>query len=102
MNKKERKQDVKDHIYKLKPSIIALVETKVRSSKARRVLKCIPQGWGHANNYACSNKGRIWLFWNLQILKSTIINLSSQHITIEAKNNGGIEIVSFSYMERIC
>ena len=67
MNKKERRQDVKDHIYKFKPSIIGLVETKVRRHKASRVLKCWPQGWGHTNNYAFSNNGRIWAFWEMHI-----------------------------------
>jgi len=45
MNKKKRGQDVRDYINKLKPYIIGLIETKVKFSKARRVLNCIPQGW---------------------------------------------------------
>jgi len=53
---KERRQDVKDHIYKQKPSIIGLVETKVRANKSRRILGCIPQGWGNANNNAYLKK----------------------------------------------
>jgi len=100
MNKKERRQDVKDHIHKLKPSIIGLVETKVKPHKAKRILNCIPPGWGYTNNYAFSNEGRIWVLRYMHIWKCSIINLSSQQITIEAKNNGGLEIVlSFIFRE---
>ena len=63
-------------------------------------MKYVPHGWGYANNYAFSNKGRIWIFWNTKVWNYNIINLSSQHITIEANNNGGLEImVSFIYGE---
>ena len=45
MNKKRRKQDVIYHIHLLNPSKIALVETKVKSNKTRR-LTCLFQGNG--------------------------------------------------------
>jgi len=38
MNKMERRQDIKEQIYKLKPSMIGLVETKVRPHKATKVI----------------------------------------------------------------
>ena len=100
INKKERRQDIKDHIHKLKPTMIGLVETKVRPHKARRVLNCVPQSWSYANNYTHSNKCRIWIFWSRQVWNCNIINLSSQQITIEAKNIRGLDlVVSFIYGE---
>ena len=62
MHTKERRKDVKDLIHKFKSSIIGLVETKVKLQKSRKVTDCIPQGWGHAHNYAYFSKGRIWVF----------------------------------------
>ena len=45
LNLKERRRDVIDHIKKLNPSIVGLVETKVMEHKSHRVQKCLPHGW---------------------------------------------------------
>jgi len=42
---KAQKKDVKDHMHTHSPSIVGLLETKVRPHKAYRVTKVIPHGW---------------------------------------------------------
>jgi len=64
---KARRKDVKAHLKALAPSIVGLGETKVKPHKANRVTKALPHGWQCVNNYALSNKGRIWLCWDVAI-----------------------------------
>jgi len=45
LNKKERRQDLKEHIATFKPSMVVLVETKVSPHNRHRVIKCIPRNW---------------------------------------------------------
>jgi len=67
LNKKERRRDVIQHISKYNPSLVALVETKVKQCKQNRVIKCLPQGWAFCNNYSSSLLGRIWIGWNKNV-----------------------------------
>ena len=39
LNTKERRKDVRDHVHKFYPSIVGLVETKVKPEKAFRISK---------------------------------------------------------------
>ena len=67
MNKKERRKDIKEDIKKWTPSMLVLVETKVKPSKVNRVLTCLPQYWDYVNNYEYSIFGRVWICWNTKI-----------------------------------
>jgi len=51
LNLKERR-DVIGHTYKYSPPIVGLLETKVKENKSFRILKCLPYGWSHLNNYS--------------------------------------------------
>ena len=93
LNLKERRRDVKNHIHTLSPSIVGLVETKVRPTKAYRVNKAIPHGWQFVNKYECSNKGRIWLCRNASIWLCIVLSVSLQQITIQATNKRGLAII---------
>ena len=61
INKKERKQDVRDHIQSSSPIIVALVETKVKINKFDRLKSCVPVPWPSCHNFQHSSKGRIWI-----------------------------------------
>ena len=88
LNLKERRRDMIDHITNLKQSMVGLVETKVKEHKAQRVFKCLPKGWEFYNNYASSPRGRIWLCWNQNVWKCTVMHTTSQQITVKATNGG--------------
>ena len=58
LNKPIRRRDVKKHIQSLSPSIVALLETKVKEQLSERILSYIPKGWAYSNNYAHSIRGK--------------------------------------------
>ena len=91
INKKGRKQDVIDHIKLLSPSIVALVETKVKSSKIGRLAGCVPRHWLSCHNFEQSSEGRIWISWHTDIWTCTVTSVSIQQITLCVKNKGGLE-----------
>ena len=86
MNKKGRRKDIKNHINKYHLSVIGLLETKVKSSKAERITGCIPSTWSYCANYEFSNKGRIWVFWDEAIWTGSVVSTSLQQITIKMQN----------------
>lgn len=100
MNKRSRRRDIKNHISKFHPTVIGLIETKVRSHKSYRITDCIPNTWSYCNNYAYSPRGRIWVTWNEAIWAGTVLHVSLQHITIQLNNKGGLSfIISVIYGE---
>lgn len=92
LNKKERRADLKEQLAKWLPSLVGLVETKVKESKAFRVIKCFPNHWIAFNNYNHSPRWRIWVGWDPHIWKCNIISSSSQQITAACTNAGGLFI----------
>ena len=80
-----------DHIQRLCPSIVGLVETKVKLSDLHKIKKCVPQNWISCNNFHLSTIGRISISWNLAIWACAVLSISMQQITISMKNNGGME-----------
>jgi len=92
LNKIIRRKDVKKHIQNLHPSVVGLIETKVKPSKSHRISKCIPPTWSFCNNYSYSNRGRIWVAWDTNIWAPSFQLVSLQQITLQLKNKGGLEI----------
>jgi len=92
LNKKERRRDVIHHLSNHQPSLVALVETKVKECKAKRVENTLHHWWGSCNNYDHSNLGRIWVGWNKNVWDCQVVNSSYQHVTIQANNFGGLKI----------
>ena len=61
MTKKGRRKDAKDHFKSLSPSILALVETKVKLNKLDGLKCCVPHNWPSNDNFHLSSQGRIGL-----------------------------------------
>ncbi|XP_020259351.1 uncharacterized protein LOC109835749 [Asparagus officinalis] len=93
MNNVGRRRDIKRHIHSLKPNVVGLLETKVKSAKAYRITKCIPSHWSYCNNYTASNKGRIWVAWDADVWNGTVISVTLQQITIKLQNIGGFSMM---------
>ena len=47
LNKERRKKDAMEHIQKLFPSIVALVETKFKLNKMNIIVSCVPKPGSH-------------------------------------------------------
>jgi len=45
LNLKERRQDLKEHLRNLKPSVLGQVETKVRVHNKQRIISYFPRHW---------------------------------------------------------
>ena len=48
----EERRDVMDHISMYGPTIVGLVETRVKESKASRITRYLPHGWSFLNQMA--------------------------------------------------
>ena len=83
---------MKDHVHKLSPSIIGLVETKLKASKTYKFTSILPSNWSHVHNCDLSEKGRIWIRWDTTIWTCHVLS-SLQQITLQAVNKGGLEIM---------
>ncbi|XP_020250141.1 uncharacterized protein LOC109827547 [Asparagus officinalis] len=93
MNNLSRRKDIKRHIKSLNPSLIGLLETKVKPAKSYRVSKCFPPHWSYCNNYTASSRGRIWVAWDAEVWNGTILSVTLQQITIMLQNNGGLNLM---------
>lgn len=81
-----------------KPSIVGLVETKIKEINSSRLLHFIPAGWQSMNNYSSDPHGRIWILWDSNVWSCSMVQASSQHITISAINQGGLcFLITFIY-----
>src|SRR3954469_731835 len=83
---------IRDYIHlssTYKPSIVGLVETKIKEINSSRILCHIPNDWESLNNYSSDPHGRIWIIWDARVWSCNMIQGSSQHITISAINQGG-------------
>jgi len=51
----------------LSPSIVALVENKVKLAKVRRIEGCVPGHWLSCHNFNLSPRWMIWIAWNFEV-----------------------------------
>jgi len=50
------------------PSILALVETKVKANRKAKIRKCMPANWSSVDSSSLSPKGKIWFGWDSKYL----------------------------------
>ena len=86
LNKKERRHDIIHHISKYQPSLVALVETKVRECKSSRVVKCLPKGWSHCNSHKLF-KSRQDMAW----MESTCLGLYCHVFFLPTENHSSFK-----------
>lgn len=72
LNDKSRKKDVKFHIARYHPSLVAFVETKVAISNINRLSNCVYQGWQSCNNFDIDDTGRIWVAWDPRVWQCNV------------------------------
>jgi len=97
LNKKEKRQDLKEHLSKHASSVLVLVETKVKPHKEHRILKCIPTSWQCTNNNEYSILGRVWIFWNPRVWSCQVYSKGLQQITVTISNKGGFNMLTAVY-----
>src|SRR4051812_35732578 len=98
INRTPRVKDLLSIISLKKPSMICLIETKIKELNSHRIMAHIPSDWHHLNNYSNDPGGRILIFWDTNSWNCTLVHSSAQYITIEAINQGGLScMVTFIY-----
>src|SRR2546430_5353129 len=89
INKSPRLRDYLSLTATHKPSVVCIVETKVKEAHSSRISDYIPSDWNFLNNYSSDNSGRIWILWDTKAWNCTHVDSSAQYITISALNIGG-------------
>src|SRR4051812_33330813 len=89
LNQTSRLSDFKSLIYSHQPSLICLVETKIKAQNSDRIISCLPSDWSYLNNYDHDTHGRIWIVWHFHTWSCTLVSSSDQFITLRATNKGG-------------
>ena len=64
-----------------------ILETRVKESKAREILKKVFPGWSYITNYEHNRGGRIWLVWRDDV-SMTPVYKSDQFITCSVELQG--------------
>ncbi|KAK4720321.1 hypothetical protein R3W88_018659 [Solanum pinnatisectum] len=72
LNKVHKQKEAKLFIRTNNVSIIALLEHKIKDQQIVKVMKTIAPGWRSIDNNICSNKGRVWILWDPQVIKLKI------------------------------
>jgi len=88
LNDKSRRKDVQYHIFRYKPSLVALVETKVALRNTGRLSGCVYQRWSSCHNFDIVDTVRIWTSWDPRVWSCNVVTKSSQQITLELTNKG--------------
>lgn len=85
MNKVHKQKEVKRFIRTNNVSILALLEHKVKEHQVARVLKIFTPGWTKLDNYAGSNKARIQIIWDPQVIECEPLEINEQYIYSELR-----------------
>jgi len=79
-NKQGKHGVVRDWINKGNYDFGCLIETKIKESKAERIVNSVFHGWSFLSNYEEHRLGRLWLVWRSNV-RVTPIYKTSQLIT---------------------
>ncbi|XP_070014516.1 uncharacterized protein [Nicotiana sylvestris] len=80
LNKIPKQKEVKRFIRSNKVKMIALLEHKIKEQKALQIIRRITPGWACITNYEYSNRGRIWILWDISEIDCVELGKSSQYI----------------------
>jgi exonuclease III len=92
-------REVRSMIQRHKNSLICLIETRVKITKADKVRDCIVLGWDNIFNYDQHILGRIWICWKKSDYQVLVLDKSQQSIncSIKSVNNNFYWFHSFAY-----
>ncbi|KAH0761484.1 hypothetical protein KY290_017557 [Solanum tuberosum] len=80
LNKLHKQKELKLFVEENNVSIIEILEHKIKENTTHGIVKKIVPGWKYEANYEYSNKGRIWLLWNPQLIECVILSKYEQYI----------------------
>lgn len=70
--------------------LAALLETRVKESKARKIATTVVPGWEIHHNYHDVLNGRIWLLWDNTIFSVDVLQIEAQftHCMVKGRLDG--------------
>ncbi|CAK8576485.1 unnamed protein product [Lathyrus sativus] len=68
LNKVGKIREIRSHLHELRHTIIILIETRVKETKAKSIRENIQIYDNYMDNYKDHTNGRIWIHWDSNIV----------------------------------
>jgi len=81
LNHPSKQKEVQRMVRAQRIGIFCLIETKVKEGNAARISSTLFPDWDFCYNYEKHYLGRIWICWNRDEFKVSVVNKSDQSIT---------------------
>lgn len=89
LNNVVKLKEIRARIYELKPTIMILIETRVKSNKANSIREKLHLTDNYIENYSNHANGRIWIGWDEDKVIIQGIRSSSQYIYCRVSDVNG-------------
>lgn len=106
LNKASKIREVSSRLFLLKPHIVVMLETRVKNNKAGNVRDKLKLKDKYLDNYVKHNNGRIWVYWDDNIVDIQEVKCTAQLIHCKVYDATGYfmqwltAIYGFNYLEQ--
>ena len=106
LNKASKIREVSSRLFLLKPHIVVMLETRVKNNKAGNVRDKLKLKGKYLDNYVKHNNGRIWVYWDDNIVDIQEVKCTAQLIHCKVYDATGYfmqwltAIYGFNYLEQ--
>lgn len=106
LNKASKIREVSSRLFLLKPHIVVMLETRVKNNKAGNVRDKFKLKGKYLDNYVKHNNGRIWVYWDDNIVDIQEVKCTAQLIHYKVYDATGYfmqwltTIYGFNYLEQ--
>ena len=99
LNQPQKQREIVSLIHNFKLDVVGIVETKVRMLNQDRIHSNMLPHWCFVTNSTAVSTGRIWVGWNPNKIKLSVLLNTSQmiHVKIETLDNSVAFVASFIY-----
>ncbi|CAJ2661953.1 unnamed protein product [Trifolium pratense] len=80
LNKSGKAREIGSRLLSLRPEIVVLIETRVKTAKAENVRNNLRLKGKYLDNYLNHDNGRIWLYWDDRVVDVKFISSTAQMI----------------------
>lgn len=80
LNKAGKLREISSHLLKLQPTIVVLIETRVKQEKAQKIRDKLCLKGRYLDNYNHHENGRLWIEWNDNKVDVRYVRSTSQFI----------------------
>lgn len=80
LNKAGKLREISSHLLNLQPSIVVLIETRVKEANAHKIRGKLGLKGKYLDNYSHHGNGRLWIFWDDSKLELRYVRSSCQLI----------------------